>query len=156
MYKTIGYYICGLIETPEFVGFRNEWMLSVSECFGGVHPDLSCCYFQNNLRNQRMEYRKKLNLKDNIFDKMQKEIGDMFEKELAIDGRFLNLTDAQYFCSHSFLCNHLHKELPTARFNQYGLLDNSFEEVIEFSNQIEGKGEPVEWIPCRIGSCSKV
>ena len=52
---------------------------------------------------------------------------------------------------HSFLCNSLQKELPDARFNDVGLLCNVFQEVEEFAHQIQGKGEPVEWIPCRIG-----
>jgi len=52
---------------------------------------------------------------------------------------------------HSFLCNALQKDLPDARFNDAGLLENGFHEVAAFARQIEGKGEPVEWIPCRIG-----
>ena len=28
-----------------------------------------------------------------------------------------------------------------------------FETVQNFAVQIQGKGEPVEWIPCRIGRC---
>lgn len=52
---------------------------------------------------------------------------------------------------HSFLCNLLQKELLDARFNGTGLLENGFHEVEGFARQIQGKGEPVEWIPCRIG-----
>ena len=52
---------------------------------------------------------------------------------------------------HSFLCNSLQKELPDVRFNDVGLLCNVFSEVEGFTRQIQGKGEPVEWIPCRIG-----
>ena len=52
---------------------------------------------------------------------------------------------------HSFLCNALQNDLPEARFNDMGLLENEFCEVAEFARQIEGKGEPVEWIPSRIG-----
>lgn len=54
---------------------------------------------------------------------------------------------------HTFLCNSLHKELELARFNKYCLLENDFETVQDFANQIQGKGEPVEWVPCRIGRC---
>lgn len=53
---------------------------------------------------------------------------------------------------HSFLCNSLQKELPDARFNEIGLLENAFHQVAGFAHQIEGKGEPVEWIPCRISA----
>lgn len=54
---------------------------------------------------------------------------------------------------HTFLCNNLQKELKNPKFNQYCLLENDFEAVVGFASQIQGKGEPVEWIPCRIGKC---
>lgn len=54
---------------------------------------------------------------------------------------------------HSFLCNSLQKELPDAAFNEIGLLENSFPDVVRFAKRIEGQGEPVVWIPCRIGQC---
>lgn len=54
---------------------------------------------------------------------------------------------------HSFLCNGLQKMLTRVRFNDYGLLGNTFDETAAFSCQIQGLGEPVEWIPCRIGRC---
>ena len=53
---------------------------------------------------------------------------------------------------HSFLCNSLQEDLPDARFNHMGLLDHDFPEVASFARQIKGKGEPVEWVPCRIGA----
>lgn len=57
-------------------------------------------------------------------------------------------------CSfHSFLCNSLHEMLPGVRFNHYGLLKHTFEETAVFANRIQGYGEPVLWIPCRIGKC---
>lgn len=52
---------------------------------------------------------------------------------------------------HSFLCNSLQRELPEASFNELGLLQNDLREVEGFSDQIQGKGEPVVWIPCRVG-----
>lgn len=54
---------------------------------------------------------------------------------------------------YSFLCNSLHKGSETLRFNQFCLLENVFEDVQDFTKSIQGKGEPVEWIPCRIGRC---
>ena len=54
---------------------------------------------------------------------------------------------------HSFLCNSLHNDLLTVKFNHIGLLENDFEEVVQFACKIEGTGEPVEWIPCRVGKC---
>ena len=55
---------------------------------------------------------------------------------------------------HYFLCNRLDKMLPAASFNSYGLLENTFDEAADFSSQIQGYGEPVIWIPCRIGKCA--
>ena len=52
---------------------------------------------------------------------------------------------------HSFLCNALHEELPEAVFNALGLLENKFDDVADFARRIQGKGEPVLWIPCRVG-----
>ena len=52
---------------------------------------------------------------------------------------------------HSFLCNSLQEELSDVKFNHMGLLDHDFPEVARFARQIKGMGEPVEWIPCRIG-----
>ncbi len=52
---------------------------------------------------------------------------------------------------HSFLCNSLQRELPEAEWNGIGLLKNDFGEVAQFADTIQGIGEPVEWIPCRIG-----
>ena len=54
---------------------------------------------------------------------------------------------------HSFLCNSLHKESETLRFNKFCLMENEFETVQDFTKKIQGKGEPVEWSPCRIGKC---
>lgn len=211
MYKIIGYYICQLVETPKFLDNISDKMLSVSGCFGCVHPDLTQCFFQNNM--DKKEYRNVLKLDDTKLSLLQDEIGRLFEKDIAIDGRFLNKEDAQYLCEtyfsalncivvsvstteeyfeilkmvllnssngkstpmssnvdenegigfdiigwdisgfHSFLCNNLQKELSNARFNECALLANTFEEVEKFAHQIAGKGEPVEWIPCRIGMC---
>lgn len=54
---------------------------------------------------------------------------------------------------HTYLCNSLQKEL-MARFclkpGRLGLLQNSREEVNRFSEAIQGKGEPVVWIPFQV------
>lgn len=54
---------------------------------------------------------------------------------------------------HSFLCNSLHRGLPADAFNEMGLLQQTFcfEEIAAFAQNMKGRGEPVEWIPCRIG-----
>lgn len=52
---------------------------------------------------------------------------------------------------HSFLCNFLQVGLPGVKFNDAGLLANDFRDVISYAGQIGGLGEPVKWIPCRLG-----
>lgn len=213
MYRIFGYYICEKIAVPDFLGIKSDDMVSVSDCFSGVHPDLTYCYFINNRKKERTEYHKKWNINEEKAAMLQSEIHCMFEKSLAIDGRFSNLEDAKrildkYFDNnkcivvsvsttdehykilkdelsekssgknnffsgvsdnnvllghdilgwdisgfHTFLCNSLHEVIKMIRFNKYCLIENDFESVEKYAKQIQGKGEPVEWIPCRIGKC---
>ena len=51
---------------------------------------------------------------------------------------------------HSFLCNSLQEEFPQIEFNNYGLINDAFEVVIKMAEQIQGMGEPVDWIPVKI------
>lgn len=211
MFKIFGYYICEKMSVPDFLGIKSDEMITISDCFSGIHPELSYCYFDNNRKQEQMEYQEKWKLHSDKVTMLQNDIHNMFEKSLAIDGRFLKLEDAKKICTnyfdankcvivsvstteeyykvlteelsenssginnffsgvedknsmlgydilgwdfsgfHTFLCNSLHKELEMPRFNKYCLLDNDFEVVEDFAKQIQGKGEPVEWIPCRIG-----
>ncbi len=210
---TLGYYICEIVDTPEWLGDISQSMLSVTGCFGDVNPDLNYCFFLNNLKKQRKNYRGKYQLNEQNIKQLEEDIGRLFEKDLAIDGRFRELEDANHFYNtyfsrsdclivslstteeywkilqkeltensdsvadfingekdrtkllgfdilgwdiahfYTFLDNALQKELQDTKFNQYGLLENSFDEVCDFAKRIQGKGEPVVWIPCRIGLC---
>lgn len=212
MYRVIGYYVCEIMtcNRPDESGDR---MISVSGCFGGIHPDLSCCFFEENREDECEEYCAKWNLNREKLGQLKWDIGKLFDHRLGIDGRFLSKADAEYFAQtyfsenecvvvcvsttdeyydvlkkefietgiannnilsydldesqllgfdilgwdisgfHTFLCNNLQSILPSVRFNAINLLDNDFEEVKGFARQIQGKGEPVEWIPCRIGKC---
>lgn len=54
---------------------------------------------------------------------------------------------------HSYLCNDLQKiieEKYLLKVNDLGLIQNSYEEVIDFAKGIEGMGEPVEWVPVAV------
>lgn len=54
-------------------------------------------------------------------------------------------------CSfHSFLCNSLHKEVNQIKFSSMGLLDMKYSDVESLAQQLQGKGEPVEWIVGRL------
>lgn len=76
--------------------------------------------------------------------------------EEAISGRPLGgeILGFDYGSFHSYLCNGLEKELQK-EFRLLcdpgtGLIQNHFEEMEQFAERIQGKGEPVEWIPVLI------
>ncbi len=48
---------------------------------------------------------------------------------------------------HSFLCNSLEKQFLDAKFNSYGLLDETYSKAEQMSFSIQGMGEPVDWMP---------
>ena len=51
---------------------------------------------------------------------------------------------------HSYLCNGLEKELRqnfTIRWNDWGLIGNSYGEMRVFADFMKGLGEPVNWLP---------
>ena len=51
---------------------------------------------------------------------------------------------------HSYLCNGLQKDIAEKfplTVNDYSLIQNPYEQVKEFADYIQGKGEPVYWIP---------
>ncbi len=211
MYRMIGYYICERIKIPCFLK-REGKMISVSECFGGIHPKLDTCFFQNSYvsEEERNAYKRRWNLEDEKAGDFIRETGALLGSRLACDGRFSSLSDARRFydsffakgdcilvsvsaeekyfkflcgemqengceltgCAdenallgydilgwdtgsfHTFLCNSLQEMLPAAVFNGYGLLENSYDEVLAFAEAVQGYGEPVEWVPCRIGRCN--
>ncbi|MCI8865323.1 MAG: hypothetical protein HFG60_08550 [Lachnospiraceae bacterium] len=208
-FKVIGYYICEIYDTPEWLRGVSRQILSVSGCIGGQHPRWEC--FTGGWRKgEAQEYQERLQLDKGQYREFSEMAGCLFDAQrLDVDGRFPLLSDArgfyEKFCQapsccvvsvsttteyykilsdewkgsnshaltdgendnsqwlgndilgwdiggfHSFLCNSLQKELPGAKFNGLGLLGNVFPEVEGFAHQIQGKGEPVEWIPCRIG-----
>lgn len=57
---------------------------------------------------------------------------------------------------HSFLCNSLHEEFDNIKFTSLGLIDMDYWEVEAMAQAIQGKGEPVDWIPCKVEKVSLV
>lgn len=55
---------------------------------------------------------------------------------------------------HSFLCNSLQENYPNLRFNKYGLINEDYSVAEDIAMEIQGKGEPVEWIPVEILLCN--
>lgn len=54
---------------------------------------------------------------------------------------------------HSFLCNSFHEDYPNLKFNKYGLVDEKYSTIEMISKEIQGQGEPVDWIPVNIYLC---
>ena len=213
-FKVIGYYICEVVETPEWLHGIGKQMLSVSGCLGEQHPKWEC-FLGGWCKDESQEYQKRLR-NDEQYQEFSEAANRLFDLgRIDGDSRFLRLSDAQYFCEkfcsaltcrvvsvstipeyfeilskelkggqshgqmngeidssswigsdilgwdiggfHSFLCNSLQESLLTAKFNNIGLLENEFQNVIHYAKQIKGLGEPVEWIPCKVGDpcCGK-
>ncbi len=45
MYRVLGYYICEKLVIPDFLGIKGDEIITVSDCFSGIHPDLTYCYY---------------------------------------------------------------------------------------------------------------
>ncbi|SEK20276.1 hypothetical protein [Ruminococcus albus] len=52
-----------------------------------------------------------------------------------------------FYNFHSFLCNSLQKDISGVKFNSYCLIENSYEETKRMAESIQGRGEPVDWLP---------
>lgn len=208
-FKIIGYYICEVIDTPEWLRDIGKHVLSVSGCIGEQHPKLGC--FMSGWREgEKKKYQNFLRMNDEQYKEFSDASNQLFQRRrMDIDCRFLQLSDAQDFCKkfcsqitchvvsisttpkyfdmlakelkdshshglmngnadhslwigsdilgwdiagfHSFLCNSLQVDLSGVKFNDMGLLENDFQDVIRYAEQIKGFGEPVEWLPCRLG-----
>ena len=208
-FKIIGYYICKIIDTPIWLSGIGKQALSVSGCIGEQHPDPKC--FMGGWRKKESQrYQNYLKLNNEQYKDFSNEAIRLFNlKQIDVDGRFVQASDAQNFHKrfrlgntfpivslsttpkyfeilakelngsnsyglmngsadnslwigndmlgwdiagfHSFLCNSLQNGLSGAKFNNRGLLANQFHDVIRYAEQIQGLGEPVEWLPCRLG-----
>lgn len=54
---------------------------------------------------------------------------------------------------HSFLCNSLHEKYSSLSFNKYCLVSGEYSIVEKISSEIQGQGEPVDWIPVELFLC---
>ncbi len=75
-----------------------------------------------------------------------------------VQGTFLGRDIIGYDCGwfHSYLCNGLEKDIclrHMIKINEFGLLQNDYNEVLQFVDELQGKGEPVEWMPCTLYCC---
>lgn len=204
----LGYYICPIMDTPEYLHNISKKFISVSECLCDHQPQLEFCANIKPYGNNT-NYQEKYHLTLNKYQVMSEQIEQLFDKRLFYsDGRFLRKEDAILFYKtyfnfpeialisleidkalsmklgtdfiyiqnekkddalsipqellgydiigwdiggfHSFLCNSLHKEFHDLKFTSLGLLDMDYWKVESMAQMIQGKGEPVDWIPCKI------
>ena len=72
--------------------------------------------------------------------------GENLEPKMLLGGEILGFDGGL----HSYLCNGLDKNLReefAIRWNGWGLIENSYEELRTFAAFIQGQGEPAEWLP---------
>lgn len=48
------------------------------------------------------------------------------------------------------MCNNLQDEFSEIKFTEYGLINEDPDVVAKMSDQIQGLGEPVNWIPVQV------
>lgn len=71
---------------------------------------------------------------------------EISEPKMLLGGEILGLDGGL----DSYLCNGLDKDLRdhfSIRWNSWGLIENSYEEMCAFASFIKGQGEPVDWLP---------
>ncbi len=204
-FTVLGYYICSIMDTPNYLSGISAKMISASECLCDHQPQLHLCAGWKP-QGDNEDYRKKWHLTSDEYQMMSTKINRLFEEKLFYsDGRFIRKEDAvsfyktYFYCPetiliclktdkknvskldseftciqeengisssqeligydiigwdmggfHSFLCNSLNKEFNNLKFTSLGLLEMNYQEVERIAQMIQGKGEPVDWIPCKL------
>lgn len=102
-----------------------------------------------------------ISVEDSYADMLQEEMENSgwLYKQGNVQGNLLGFEIVGWDFSgfHSYLCNGLEKTIAedyTLKVNYQGLIQNSYEEVVDFTKRIEGMGEPVEWIPIVVYGCN--
>lgn len=97
-FKIIGYYICEVIDTPEWLHGIGKEVLSVSGCIGEQHPKWEC--FMGGWRKGESKiYQNLLQMNDAQYKVFTDAANQLFGlRRMDVDSRFLQLSDAQDFC----------------------------------------------------------
>lgn len=119
-------------------------------------------YFYRQTQSEREESRRLvgISLEETSISLLAEEMGTQtgapeggaFKKQPQTGGLFLGFDILGWDISgfHTYLCNSLQKNLMESfdlKPGEFGLLKNSLEEVGKFAAAIQGRGEPVVWIP---------
>jgi len=103
-YYNFGFYILTPSPAHPRLELKCDFIVTVSSCLSEIYPNLTKSFWANHDEEQKL-YQKELLLDDSIFKQMKETISELFDnKSLDVDGRFLNLKDAQEF-KNSFLSN---------------------------------------------------
>ena len=96
-FKVIGYYICEIIDTPEWLQGISRQILSVSGCIGEQHPRREC-FMGGWGRGGAREYQERLQLDEDSYRDFSETARRLFNAErLDVDCRFLQSSDAKDF-----------------------------------------------------------
>jgi len=96
-------------------------------------------------------------LEDVFRDELLKDCADWLNAPAApdssrIEGKFLGYDLLGWSISgfHSHYCNALMEYFPknlSLKINEFGIIQNKYEEVKAYAKAVMGKGEPVNWLP---------
>ena len=96
-FKVIGYYICEIEDTPEYLQGIGRRMLSVSGCLGEQHPRWKC-FLGGWIKGESQGYQERLQFNEEQYREFSETATCLFDaRRLDVDSRFLRLSDAQGF-----------------------------------------------------------
>ena len=75
------------------------------------------------------------------------------EQKQLLGGEIIGFDGGSF---HSYLCNGLEKDISkqyTIITNDCGTIQNDYSQIQQFADYIQGKGEPVLWLPCLLYNC---
>lgn len=93
--------------------------------------------------------------KNILYDELKNTSNSLVIEDTQTDGKFLGyeILGWDYGAFHSYLCNSLDKDILERyklKVNNLGIIQNSYNELLDFVKYIKDKGEPVIWLPFAI------
>lgn len=138
----------------------NNHMLDCDSCFKNISDALEV--YQKYLKNVKSARMVGISIEEAYLDLYIDELDDSnitSRQRSEVFGSLLGyeILGWDYGSFHSYLCNGLEEDIERRcdiQINHMGLIQNCYEEVEQFVKIIEGKGEPVVWLPFAIHDCS--
>ena len=133
----------------------DECKLDVDSRFLELSDALLFC--ENYLHNKSNSTMISIALEDVFFDLFAEDTSENLNTPILLDsqkndGDFIgyDILGWDWSSFHSYLCNNLNQDILNKyplEVNEYGLIQNPYSQVKEFTKYIDGKGEPVIWLP---------